>query len=148
MNLEELFTDVEAACPGFFAGLDLIVTGVPLDDIANNFVDVVNTETKSLELGAKLTAFQRRLNELTPDDVSWLQARTASGIFAVLADRHQLQTLRRGGGVVPVSREQIGAALEVTARMKLYADACRHLVGQLHHRAHVVEHHWNDMPVA
>ena len=146
--LEQLHADVESACPGFFAGLDLIVTGVDLNDVANTFVDVMDTEEKCLALGAKLTAFQQRLNALTPDDVAWLQARTGDGLCVLLTARHRLQSLRREGGMITITHEQLGAGLDVSTRMGRYAHACRFLVGQLYQRAHLVEHHWNDMPVA
>ena len=146
MNLEDSYNLVEAACPGFFAGLDLIVTGVNIEDVANRYVDLVDSEVKVHRFGKLLQDLQARVNCLTPEDVVYLDGQAEKPFCALLLKKHRLQSLKRTGGFLAVSQQDLGEGLDTALRMRQYADACRFLLGTLYRRAHHVEHHWDEYP--
>lgn len=151
MKIAEKHAKIEEACPGFFTSIEDVVAGaVDLDVAVDRHVNTVNTEAKCQALGQLLVEFQRSMQTTDEADLVWL-AETGTPLCQLLIQREQILRERRN---VPVTRigsltkTQLQGAVEVGTRMKRYADAVRFLVGTLHRRAHVVERHWGDLPLA
>lgn len=150
MKVREAYAKVEAACPGFFSGMEQVVLGNDVDVVADSFVGVIDTEEKVSALGQLLHGFQVGLGSTSTDDLAWF-ASSGVPLCQVLLKREEILRSRRGATpsmLASLTPEHLSEAVDLGVKMRAYADACRFLLGTLYQRAHVVEHHWNDMPLA